>query len=407
MKLFDSPWTIAAILVALMAAAIALGVSGHWEAAVVSAIGSVAAILLALHPHITETPMADPALSAEESAGRARVNVVEALSDPIIIIRRGRVIIANDAALALLGRHIMGEDVRVAIRHPAAAEHLSIAGPITEDPGIALVGLGRRDTHWLLKIADIGDDRRLVHLVDRSETHAAEKMRVDFVANASHELRTPLAGILGFIETLQDAEAGGDPATRDRFLGVMMNEAKRMQSLVDDLISLSRIEADKYRAPDDAVDIGSLAAETSRMIQDRQDCGERALILSIEDDLPRVAGDRVQLSQVLHNVVGNAIKYGRPGTPVRISLKTSGHAMVQLKIEDEGEGVAPHHIARLTERFYRVDSGRSRSLGGTGLGLSIVKHIVERHRGKLDIASVAGRGTTVTITLPISSTRVS
>lgn len=407
MKLFDSAWTTAAILVALTAAAVGLVVSGHWESALLSMIGSVAAILLALHPHTQENAIAGPALSAEESAGRARVNVVEALSDPIIIIRRGRVIIANDAALALLGRHIMGEDVRVAIRHPAAAEHLAAFGPITDDPGIALVGLGRRDTHWLLKVADIGDDRRLVHLVDRSETYAAEKMRVDFVANASHELRTPLAGILGFIETLQDEDTGGDPATRHRFLGVMMNEAKRMQSLVDDLISLSRIEADKYRAPDDAVDIGSLTAEASRMIQDRQDCGERALIVSIDEGLPRVAGDRVQLSQVLHNVIGNAIKYGRPGTPVRISLKESGHSMVQVKIEDEGEGVAPHHIARLTERFYRVDSGRSRSLGGTGLGLSIVKHIVERHRGKLDIASVAGQGTTVTITLPISSTRVS
>ncbi|WOK37317.1 ATP-binding protein [Sphingomonas sp. C3-2] len=407
MKLLDSPWTTTAVVIVILAAGVGWGVGGNWESALVTLLGGMAAILIAQYPFKFENDNTTPILNAEESAGRARVKVIEALNDPALIIRRGRIIIANPAALALFGNHIMGEDVRVAIRHPAAAEHLMASTLPRDDRGIELVGLGSLDQHWLMRVVDIGDERRLVHLIDRSEAYVAERMRVDFVANASHELRTPLAGIIGFIETLDEPEAGSDAGTRKRFLGVMMKEARRMQTLVDDLISLSRIEADKYRAPDDAVDLVPLVQEVSRVTKDRPGADQREILVEIDEKTPPVAGDRAQLSQLLHNIVGNAFKYGRPGTPIRISMAGNGNAMVRLSVEDEGEGIAPHHIPRLTERFYRVDSGRSRSLGGTGLGLSIVKHIVERHRGKLDIASISGKGTTVTVTLPAASERMS
>lgn len=245
--------------------------------------------------------------------------------------------------------------------------------------------------------------RRIVHLADRTGSHATDRIRIDFVANASHELRTPLASLLGFIETLGD-EAGDDPGTRARFLKVMHDEAVRMQRLVDDLMSLSRIEAEKYREPDQAVDLGAMITALASEYASTQ--GERGgeVVVGL-DPVPAVKGDYPRLSQLLHNIVGNALKYGRPGTPVTIRLARDGQ-MARLSVTDEGDGIPPEHLPRLTERFYRVDSGRSRALGGTGLGLSIVKHIVERHRGRLDIHSIPGKGTTVTILLPIDPSSV-
>jgi two-component system phosphate regulon sensor histidine kinase PhoR len=255
-----------------------------------------------------------------------------------------------------------------------------------------------------MQVATIAPGRRVIHLIDRTTRHAAERARVDFVANASHELRTPLAAILGFIETLDDEKAGGDAEVRGRFLAVMLKEARRMQRLIDDLISLSRIEAEKYQLPDTAVALPDLIEEVRGEWRDAQ--GERRpeVVLAIDKDVPEVAGDRAQLSQVIHNLVGNAFKYGRAGTPITIALKAEG-SLIRLSVTDEGDGIAAQHLPRLTERFYRVDSGRSRTLGGTGLGLAIVKHIIERHRGRLDIASTVGVGTTIAVLLPAAQTR--
>lgn len=332
--------------------------------------------------------------------------LLEGISDPLMVIDRGRILRANRAAQRLLGAHIEGEDARIAIRHPAAAERLASLSLLAEPIMVELVGLGTRDQRWQMHIAPMGDAaqvRRLVHLADHSGAHAAERMRVDFVANASHELRTPLAGILGFIETLADPDLGKDDETRQRFLKIMDGEARRMQRLIDDLISLSRIEAEKYRAPASAVDLSELLAEVVSVF--RISYGERGRDVEMEvtPGLPPVQGDRAQLSQLLHNLIGNSVKYGRPGTPVRVTLAEGPSGMSRLCVADEGEGIAPDHLPRLTERFYRVDSGRSRAMGGTGLGLAIVKHIVERHRGRLDIASIVGKGTTVSILLPRST----
>ncbi|HEX8447841.1 MAG TPA: ATP-binding protein [Sphingomonas sp.] len=325
--------------------------------------------------------------------------VLDAIRDPLLVIEGQRVRNANRAARALLGDHIVGEDVRLAIRHPAAADRLAGRQPGDGAP-VELVGLGDHARRFALTVHPLRDGARLARLVDRTAIHAAERSRVDFVANASHELRTPLATLLGFIETLEDRNAAEDGPTRARFLKIMFGEAKRMQRLVDDLMSLSRIEADKYSLPETAVPLDRLLADVRRALVAGLELDD-ARIIVVGDGAPcDVAGDPAQLSQLLHNVIGNALKYGRSGTPVTVDLRCASPAMVRLAVSDQGDGIPPEHLPRITERFYRVDPGRSRALGGTGLGLAIVKHIVERHRGRLSIDSVVGTGTTVTMLLP-------
>ncbi|PAX08569.1 ATP-binding protein [Sphingomonas lenta] len=384
----------AAVLALVTAIAVAL-VGESLGAGLIAAVGAIAAVLLAgMEPEHREERTADP--DPEEDAA-ALGPVLDAIVQPVLLVRDARVVLANRAALAELGRHIVGEDVRVAIRHPAAAARLALPdGGVAERP-IELVGLGSIERRWEMRVGVAGPFR-IVQLIDRTGAYAAEQMRIDFVANASHELRTPLASILGFIETLSD-EAGADPGVRGRFLKVMFDEARRMQRLVEDLISLSRIEAEKHRLPDERIDMAELVEVVRADIAATDAERARAVITAIESDVPAVCGDEARLSQMLHNLIGNALKYGRPGTPVTVSLRREG-GMVRLSVADEGEGIAPEHIPRLTERFYRVDAGRSRMAGGTGLGLAIVKHIVERHRGRLDIASKLGVGTTVTVLLP-------
>ena len=325
--------------------------------------------------------------------------ILEAIVEPVLVIAGGRVEEANNAARDVLGNHITGQDVRLAIRHPAAAERLTAPPGSTASGPINLVGLGTLDQRWELRVTDIPDGRRVAHLIDQTGSYAAERMRVDFVANASHELRTPLASILGYAETLAD-DPDGDPAMRTRFMKVMADEARRMQRLVEDLISLSRIEAEKYSVPETSVDLADLIDEVTSELADTHDPRAADIVTDFGEDVPPVAGDRIQLSQALHNLVSNAMKYGRANTPVTVKLWRYPNGMVRLSVADEGDGIAPEHIPRLTERFYRVDSGRSRAVGGTGLGLAIVKHIVERHRGRFDIASQIGRGTVSTILLP-------
>lgn len=387
--------TIAAIAIALIVESL--------QGGLIVLVGGVAAVLIAAG---TGDHAAEPVPPIDMPTDRraAPVNVdemIEAIVEPILIVTEGRVAHANLPARALLGGHIIGEDVRLAIRHPAAAERLTNMRAMSNGP-INLVGLGTLDQRWEMRVTTMTDGRRVVHLIDQTGSYAAERMRVDFVANASHELRTPLASILGFVETLSDEKAGGDADVRARFLKVMFDEARRMQRLVEDLISLSRIEAEKYRVPATEVDLHQLMEEVHAELADTHDHRGEDLVTDIEADVPSVIGDRAQLSQVLHNLIGNAMKYGRSGTPVTSRLWKDQTGMVRISVTDEGEGIAPEHLPRLTERFYRVDAGRSRSLGGTGLGLAIVKHIIERHRGRLDITSVVGKGTTASILLPAS-----
>ncbi len=386
-----------AIVVVVVASIAVFAITRDIQGAIVAVVGGVAAALVAAGTG-DEAPAPDDTTSAGPSV---LDEVLDAMVAPVLLVQDGRVTLANRAAQTLLGAHILGEDARVAIRHPAAAERLGTPGPIDGERPIELVGLGTRDQRWEMRLSEASDGQRIVHLVDQTGNYAAERMRIDFVANASHELRTPLASILGFIETLRD-EAGEDAEVRARFLKVMDDEARRMQRLVEDLISLSRIEAEKFRLPDQAVNLAQLVADVCAEVTDA--AGDRGLdlVATIDPRLAPVSGDKAQLSQMLHNLIGNAMKYGRAGTPVSIDLKRDDLNMIRLSIRDEGDGIAAVHIPRLTERFYRADAGRSRSLGGTGLGLAIVKHIVERHRGRLDITSQVGVGTIVSVILPPS-----
>ena len=327
---------------------------------------------------------------------------LDALPVPVLLIDgEDRVAVANRAARALLGGFIVGTDVRAAIRHPAAADLLAQRHQDAAR-SMELVGLGGAGRRWRMAVSEVGDGR-LVQLTDESQRDAVERMRADFVANASHELRTPLAAILGFVETLSDEDAGGDPATRERFLGVIDTEARRMTRLVDDLLSISRIEASKGSVPGDTLDLCELVEEVVTQHR-RSTRSVRARDLALSCDPPtRVQGDRAQLLQMIDNIVANALKYGRAGTPVTVRVGAAAGSMIELTVADQGDGIPRHALPRLTERFYRVDSARSRKLGGTGLGLAIVKHIVERHRGRLDIESEQGVGTQVRIRLPAAA----
>ena len=335
-------------------------------------------------------------MGSDEMIPMGAADLFAAFEEPLLLVRERRVVIANQAARTLLGDHIQGSDVRLAIRHPAAAEHL--AGEGEDMPvKIELMGLGEVGRPWELIIAPLPDGSRLVRLADQSQQRAAEQMRVDFVANASHELRTPLATLLGFLETLQEEEAV-DAETRQRFVAIMFGEAMRMRGLLDDLMSLSRIEAERFALPRDTVELVPLLEDVKVWV--RPLARGRAIRIENEAGEALVSGDELQLSQLLNNLVVNALKYGRAGTPVRIRLEEEAPDLVKISVIDRGEGIPAAHIPRLTERFYRVDAGRSRSVGGTGLGLAIVKHIVLRHRGRLDIKSELGVGTTVSVCLP-------
>jgi len=359
----------------------------------------IAAGVLAWGVRAPAAPLAPPVMPVAAPATDRTAGLIDAIDDVLLIIEGQHVIHANAAAVALFGADKLDGDVRLALRHPQAAEMLADTNRAPGSAPIELTGIVDQDRHWLLNVRHIGGDFRLVSLRDRTESRLAERMRVDFVANASHELRTPLATILGFIETLGDEGAASDQATRSRFLNIMMGEAKRMQQLVDDLISLSRIEADRFSVPQAIMPLATVVEEVVSVIRTGNGDAANRIMLDLADADALIRADRIQIGQLLHNLIGNAIKYGRAGAPIRIGVKQSAGRIV-LTVTDEGEGIAPEHLPRLTERFYRVDAGRSRSVGGTGLGLAIVKHIVERHRATLGIVSTVGQGTTVSVAFP-------
>ena len=322
--------------------------------------------------------------------------LIEALDEPALIVEGGRTLAANSAARALFGKSIAAQDIRLAIRHPQALQAI-LAGV---DRDLAIVGLGSAERPWQLSVRPIGRGSCLVRVSDRSIAVAAERMRVDFVANASHELRTPLATISGFAETL--AEDGPlDEGARRKFGATIHNEAARMLRIIEDLMGLSRIEADRFVAPLDSIDLAAvarIAVQQVTALAERKGC---AIEVVAGQPVP-VIGDHAQLVQLADNLVTNAVRYGcgSSAATIRVEVLHDGGRAI-LRVIDHGDGIAADHLPRLTERFYRVDPARSRDSGGTGLGLAIVKHIVERHRGTLDIRSRLGAGTTVEVRLPV------
>jgi two-component system, OmpR family, phosphate regulon sensor histidine kinase PhoR len=313
------------------------------------------------------------------------------IDTPILLLDGDKVIFANGAAKALLGQHIEQQDVRLALRDPEAVRLIRSG----ESGNAKLSGLSVTGSFWEMGYHALDGNQRIITLNDRSVQGSVARAHADFVANASHELRTPLTAILGYVETLKDAKAGEDAATRARFLDIIGKEAQRMQALVSDLMSLSRIEAVRHQAPTGQVDLIALVRE---VIGERT--REEEVRFDSNSDHVEITGDPGQLAQAVRNLVDNAVKYGKSGKGVAAMLEATERGWITLSIRDHGEGIAPEHLPRLTERFYRTDTARSRAEGGTGLGLAIVKHIVERHRGRFDISSRLGEGTTAMIMLP-------
>jgi two-component system, OmpR family, phosphate regulon sensor histidine kinase PhoR len=341
-----------------------------------------------------------------EQLRRADGTVVERLPDPLIVLADDRSVRrANSAA-----RAAFGSEIQAVLRHPGlrGAIDRAFASGATQTAEMTLPVPVQREVHAAVvpmdpPIADGG--RAVVVLSDRTRERAVERMRADFVANVSHELRTPLASLIGFIDTLR-GPAADDPPAQQRFLGIMSEQAARMNRLIDDLLSLSRIELIEHQAPSAAVELGELVMRQLNAFEPRLKERSAGLDVQLASELPPVIGDADQLTQVLQNLLDNALKYGREGGRVRLRVGlAAGRPGVVMTVADEGAGIPREHLPRLTERFYRVDTGRSRAAGGTGLGLAIVKHIVNRHRGQLSIESEEGIGTTVSVWLPLAPAR--
>jgi two-component system phosphate regulon sensor histidine kinase PhoR len=341
-----------------------------------------------------------------------RMGTAEALlsniPDPVILVdRRTLVAEMNEAARTLLPGLKIDHPLSFALRSPdvlAGIDRVFATGePLrveyqeripTERAFEVMIGPLRTDRAALQDHSGV-----VLFFRDLSSARRLENMRVDFVANASHELRTPLASLVGFIDTLQ-GPARNDPAARARFLEIMRGQAQRMTRLIDDLLSLSRIEMRAHVPPADIVDLVPLVAQiVDALAQLARDRGVEIVVDAAEPSL-KVRGDRDELLRVVENLVENAVKYGENGKKVEVGLRRSGAARaIALSVRDHGPGIASEHLPRLTERFYRVDVAESREKGGTGLGLAIVKHIVNRHRGTLQIESQPGQGATFTVTL--------
>lgn len=361
----------------------------------------------------------DAPIRVAPSLGRSDIvpgDLVRRLPDPALLTdHTGRIVAANEAVEKLFGAVELRKHLASVIRAPQMLTALDqvLAGRGAQRVEFPL--MGAHEQNFEAYVAPIEDGDRvlrstLVVLRDTTKAERVEQMRADFVANASHELRTPLASLTGFIDTLR-GHAKEDPEAQERFLGIMAEQATRMRRLIDDLLSLSRIELNEHVRPAGSVNLGDVVEEVSSALAPQAHAANIQLEIAEPTSLPNVAGDREELFQVVQNLVDNAIKYGRPQTMVTLELGTrrsnpgepGPSPAVYVAVRDRGEGIAREHIPRLTERFYRVDVRRSRAIGGTGLGLAIVKHIVNRHRGRLAIESKLGEGSTFTVYLPLAT----
>jgi two-component system phosphate regulon sensor histidine kinase PhoR len=352
-----------------------------------------------------------------ERLRRADAAILEALPDPLLVLSADRTALrANRAAREMLGTRQGSEargtaapppDAAALLRHPALAEALDRAMatgapavadlvlpvPVTRDVAVQVIPMDP-------PLADGG--RVIVLLSDRTRERAVERMRADFVANASHELRTPLASLIGFIETLR-GPAADDPAAQQRFLQIMAEQSDRMRRLIDDLLGLSRIELTEHQSPSGRAQVAAVAGAEADAMAPILAARRARLVLDLAEGVAEPA-DADQVAQVIRNLLDNAIRHGRDRGTIRLAVapgrSPDGRPGMVVSVTDDGPGIPRDHIPRLTERFYRVDKGRSRSAGGTGLGLAIVKHIVNRHRGHLAIESEEGMGTTFRVWLP-------
>jgi two-component system phosphate regulon sensor histidine kinase PhoR len=325
--------------------------------------------------------------------------LVERLPDPLIKLDAdSRVLWRNDSAITAFGNEMAAllrhPDVRDALaearaQKQAVRREIALAVPVARELEVTLIPVG-------------GPVYMLIS--DRTRERALEKMRADFVANASHELRTPLASLIGFVETLR-GPAADDPEAQQSFLGIMAEQAARMQRVIGDLLNLSRIEISEHSPPKELVHLPPLLERIAAGMEPMLKAGNTKLQVDVPPDLPKIPADADQLTQVFSNLLDNALKYGKPGGVIKLTASAAPDPRfepggVAISVADDGMGIPREHIPRLTERFYRVDKGRSRAIGGTGLGLAIVKHVVNGHRGRLVVDSDTGKGSTFTVWLP-------
>ncbi|MCB5410081.1 sensor histidine kinase [Pseudogemmobacter faecipullorum] len=336
---------------------------------------------------------------AEALAGE----LLEGMSLPAFLLdRTEQVVAANAGALALLGQALPGRNLAFFLRAAELFEAITAVRADGEPRDVVLRLPG--ETQYEARVSLVQSlGQVLCVLRDISRETQNEVIRRDFVANVSHELRTPLTAMMGFIETLQTT-AKGDPAAHQRFLSIMEREAARMNRLVSDLLQLSRVEASERMRPREEIDLVQVLQSVIATVRGRAEEAGGSILLERPEALETLLpGDADQLTQVFLNLTENAVKYGAKGALVRLVLSremTSRGRALRVDVIDQGEGIDPVHLPRLTERFYRIDSHRSRAEGGTGLGLAIVKHIINRHRGWLKIDSRQGEGSTFTVLLP-------
>jgi two-component system, OmpR family, phosphate regulon sensor histidine kinase PhoR len=340
--------------------------------------------------------------------------ILDALTEGVFLIDSARQIwFANKIARQLFGEGLVGHNFIRAVRHPDFVNCVDqvLAGQDASSVTIQL----HRPVATVYQVNVVGieptepdDVRAVVSIVDISHVHEAEQMRSDFVANVSHELRSPLTALSGFIETLK-GPARNAPEVRDRFLNVMEQEANRMNRLIGDLLSLSKVESNARIRPTGRSDVPAIIERVITLLSLQAKSEGKTIRLVCETTKRMVPGDDDELTQVFQNLIENALKYSGPETEVQVTVTDLKHVAglrgpaLSIAVRDRGPGIPQSHIPRLTERFYRVDEGRSRDKGGTGLGLAIVKHIISRHRGRLQIASELGEGSVFTVLLPLTA----
>ncbi len=404
----------------------------------------VAGLLVALCAAALSLPRADAAPLGAISTPPERVApfalMMETLPDPVLLVSGfdpgdfgdRKYVFANGPARELLRLQREEGPLTTAMRAPevlAAVEETLFLGVAVQ---ASWHSRGAQERFWRVRIAPLPNAAGAARLAlltfhDETEIRRGEATRADFLANASHELRTPLASLAGFVETLR-GHARDDVAARDKFLGIMQGQAERMRHLIDDLMSLSRIELTEHIRPAGRADLAAAVADVVDALSPQ--AGERDVTFDLDfpDQGSAIAvGDRDQIVQVAQNLIENAIKYTSPGGVVGLSIqvaldartvatprepghahlslltpdRASGRRYVALTVRDSGGGIARNHLPRLTERFYRVEGQKARERPGTGLGLAIVKHIVNRHRGGMVVESALGAGSIFTVYIPM------